>query len=129
MVNAPAFSDADMALLSKIRTNIIWLDMSETNITDQAMPFLKNYPHLTRLSLDQTKVSDKGLVHLQALPRLKYLNLYGTKVTDQGLKLVADCKSLKSIYLWQTQVTQQGVAALQQRVGKEVEINFGIDTL
>ena len=129
MVNAPAFSDANMALLSKISTNIIWLDMSETNITDQAMPFLKNYPHLTRLSLDQTKVSDKGLVHLQALPRLKYLNLYGTKVTDQGLKLVADCKSLKSIYLWQTQVTPQGVAALQQRVGKEVEINFGIDTL
>jgi hypothetical protein len=129
MVNAPAFSDADMALLTKLSSNVIWLDMSETAITDQAMPFLKNYIHLTRLSLDQTKVSDKGLVHLQSLPRLKYLNLYGTKVTDQGLKQVANCKNLKSIYLWQTQVTPQGVAALQQRVGKEVEINFGIDTL
>ncbi|RDC62938.1 c-type cytochrome domain-containing protein [Adhaeribacter pallidiroseus] len=129
MVNAPAFADADMALLTQISDNVIWLDMSETAITDKALENLKKFKNLTRLSLDQTDVSDPGLAYLQNMPRLKYLNLYGTKVTDQGLKLVANCKSLKSIYLWQTQVTQQGVAALQQRVGKEVEINFGMDTL
>ncbi len=129
MVNAPAFSDKDMVLLTQISDNVIWLDMSETAISNKALENLKKFKNLTRLSLDQTNVSDAGLSHLRNLTRLKYLNLYGTKVTDKGLKQVAGCKNLKSIYLWQTQVTPQGVAALQQQVGKEVEINFGIDTL
>ncbi|MDQ4140533.1 MAG: ribonuclease inhibitor [Bacteroidota bacterium] len=129
MVNAPNFSDADMPLLAKISENIIWLDMSETKLSDKGLAHLKNFKNLTRLSLDQTSVSDAGLESIKALPKLKYLNLYGTKVTDQGLNLLASCKSLKSIYLWQTKVTPQGVAALQKQVGKEVEINFGMDTL
>lgn len=129
MVNAPNFSDADMALLAPLKNNVIWLDMSETAVTDRGLAVLKGFKNLTRLSLDQTAVSDAGLVHLPALPHLKYLNLYGTKVSDQGLKVVAGCKNLKSIYLWQTQVTSQGVAALQQRVGEGVEINFGMDAL
>ncbi|MDQ3291896.1 MAG: ribonuclease inhibitor [Bacteroidota bacterium] len=129
MVNAPNFSDANIPLLAKISENIIWLDMSETKLTDKGLLHLKNFKNLTRLSLDQTSVTDAGLESLQSLPKLKYLNLYGTKVTDQGLKLLAGCKSLKSIYLWQTNVTPQGVAALQKQVGNGVEINFGIDTL
>ncbi|PSR52805.1 ribonuclease inhibitor [Adhaeribacter arboris] len=129
MVNAPNFSDADLFLLAKISENIIWLDMSETTITNKGLVHLKKFNNLTRLSLDQTGVSDVGLASIQTLPKLKYLNLYGTKVSDQGLKLLANCKSLKSIYLWQTKVTPQGVAALQKQVGKQVEINFGIDTL
>lgn len=129
MVNAPTFSDANMPLLAQLKDNIIWLDMSETAISDKALPHLKGFKNLTRLSLDQTAVSDAGLVSLPALPRLKYLNLYGTKVSDQGLKKIAGYKSLKSIYLWQTKVTSQGVTALQRQVGAGVEINFGVDTL
>ncbi|QMU28603.1 c-type cytochrome domain-containing protein [Adhaeribacter radiodurans] len=129
MVNAPNFSDADIQLLAKLSDNIIWLDMSETKITDNGLVHLKKLKNLTRLSLDQTAVSDAGLSAIQSLTHLKYLNLYGTKVTDQGLKILASCKSLKSIYLWQTKVTSQGVAALQKQVGQEVEINFGTDTL
>ena len=46
------------------------------------------------------------------MPRLRALNLYG-------------CGNLEVIYLWQTQVTEQGVAALQNALGQQVEINFG----
>lgn len=129
MVNTPGFSDADMPLLAKLKAHVIWLDMSETSITDKSLKHLKEFKNLTRLSLDQTNVTDKGLVHLQGLARLKYLNLYGTKVTDQGLPTIEVFKELKSIYLWQTKVTMQGVTALQKKVGKDVEINFGTGSL
>ncbi|QNF34965.1 ribonuclease inhibitor [Adhaeribacter swui] len=129
MVNAPNFSDGDMALLTELSENIVWLDMSETKISNNGLAQLKNFKNLTRLSLDQTTISDAAIPFIKNLSRLKYLNLYGTQVTDQGISQLADCKNLKSIYLWQTKVTAQGVAALQQKIGSEVEINFGMDTL
>ncbi|CAA9291234.1 MAG: hypothetical protein AVDCRST_MAG95-4013 [uncultured Adhaeribacter sp.] len=129
MVNASSFSDANIPLLTPLKDNIIWLDLSETAVTDRGVAALQDYKNLTRLSLDQTGITDAALMQLQTLPRLIYLNLYGTKVSDRGLQVVGKCKNLKSIYLWQTQVTPQGIAALQKQVGQDVEINFGMDTL
>jgi mono/diheme cytochrome c family protein len=125
LVNAKKFSDATMPLLVQLRDQLVWLDMSETNITDKGLQQLSQFKNLTRLSLDNTAVTDASLKHLTALPHLRYLNLYGTKVTDNGLKSLAACKNLKALYLWQTAVTPQGVAALQKAGSKDMEINFG----
>ncbi|KAA5545781.1 c-type cytochrome domain-containing protein [Adhaeribacter rhizoryzae] len=124
LVNATNFSDADMQLLANLREQILWLDMSETNITDKGLPLLAGFKNLTRLSLDNTAITDAGLQHLAALTNLHYLNLYGTKISDKGLKSLTACKKLKSLYLWQTGVTPQGVAALQQARGTQLAINF-----
>jgi hypothetical protein len=59
------------------------------------------------------------------LPRLRALNLYGTRVSDKGLMALHGCRNLEVLYLWQTQVTAPGVAALQNALGQQVEINFG----
>jgi Leucine-rich repeat (LRR) protein len=85
MVNAPQFADENIPLLTAIKDNIIWLDLSETAVTDQGVAALKNFKNLTRLSLDQTAITDAGLTQLRTLPQLKYLNLYGTKVSDRGV--------------------------------------------
>jgi uncharacterized membrane protein/mono/diheme cytochrome c family protein len=123
--NTANFTDAQMNLLSKLKDQIIWLDMSETKVTDNALAQIAQFKYLTRLSLDNTAVTDNGLGNLARLPNLHYLNLYGTKVTDKGLKSLAACKNLKALYLWQTQVTPQGVATLQQARGSGIEINYG----
>lgn len=125
LVNAPHFSDKHMPLLLKLQDQLLWLDLSETAITDNALPLIARFKNLTRLRLDNTRVTDAGIVHLKALPGLRSLNLYGTKVSDKGLQALHACKNLEAVYLWQTQVTAPGVAALQDALGKQVEINFG----
>jgi hypothetical protein len=124
LVNARNFSDADMLLLAKLAEQILWLDMSQSNISDKGLQPIARFKNLTRLSLDNTAVTDAGLKHLASLTNLRYLNLYGTKVTDTGLKSLMACKNLKALYLWQTQVTPQGVAALQKARGSDLDINF-----
>lgn len=128
LVNTTNFSDEQLPLLLKLQDQIIWLDMSESAITDKAMPGIARFKHLTRLKLDNTAITDAGLSHLQKLPHLRTLNLYGTRVSDKGLQRLAACKQLKHIYLWQTQASSQGVAALQQALGQQVEINFSTTT-
>jgi len=125
LVNTTNFTDQEVTLLLQLKNQLIWLDMSQTNITDSALPQLTQLKYLTRLSLDNTSITDAGITHLVKLPALRFLNLYGTKVTDESLKILEACKGLKVLYLWQTQVTAQGVAALQKARGESIEINFG----
>jgi uncharacterized membrane protein len=126
LVNNTNFNDEQMALLLKLQDQIVWLDLSETAITDKALAHIARFKHLTRLQLDNTRITDAALGHLKQLPHLRTLNLYGTQVSDKGLAVLQSCKNLQSVYLWQTQATPKGVAALQQALGEQAEINFGI---
>lgn len=128
LVNNPGFSDEQVSQLLALKDQIVWLDLSETAITDKALPLIARFKHLTRLQLDNTAITDAGVAHLQQLRQLRTLNLYGTHISDKGLSALQSCKNLKSIYLWHTQATAQGVAALQQAMGQQVEINFGNTT-
>ena len=123
--NAPSFTDEQVDLLVQLKNQILWLDLSETGITDKALPGIGQLKHLTRLKLDNTAITDAGLAPVTRLPRLRALNLYGTQVSDKGLKALQGCKSLQVVYLWRTQVTAPGVAALQTALGDKAEINFG----
>lgn len=125
LVNNPGFNDEQLRQLLALQDQIVWLDLSETAITDKALPLIARFKHLTRLQLDKTGITDAGIRHLQQLPHLRTLNLYGTQVSDKGLTALRSCKNLKHVYLWHTQATPQGVAALQQAMGQQVEINFG----
>ncbi|MGV3503650.1 MAG: c-type cytochrome domain-containing protein [Adhaeribacter sp.] len=122
---APSFTDEQVNLLLQLRNQILWLDLSETAITDRALPAIGKLKHLTRLKLDNTRITDAGLPAITGLQKLRALNLYGTQVSDQGLKTLQQCKSLQVVYLWRTQVTAPGVAALQTALGDQAEVNFG----
>ena len=47
---------------------------------------MKRMTNLQFLLLSNTNVTDAGLVHMKALTGLRYLNLHSTKVTDAGVK-------------------------------------------
>ena len=125
MVNVAHFTDEHMNALLKLEEQILWLDFSDTDMTDQHLQQIRRFKNLTRLSLDNTPITDKGLAQLKELPNLQYLNLYGTNVSDTGIKSLEGCKKLKSLYLWLTKATPEGIASLKKVLGDEVEINFG----
>lgn len=125
IVNNKKFNDEQVELLVALKDQLVWLDLSETKITDQGLSKIVKLKHLTRLSLDNTGITDEGVKYLKNLPALRYLNLYGTRISDEGLKSLSACKNLKGLYLWKTQVTLKGVAKLQDDLGSDVEVNFG----
>jgi uncharacterized membrane protein len=107
------FGDAQLAALEPLARQLLWLDLSDTQITDSGLAVVAKFPNLTRLHLSRTPISDAGLVHLERLERLEYLNLYGTRITDQGVARLGALEHLRTLYVWQTAVTRQGVDRLR----------------
>ena len=106
-------TDAELALLTPVATQVYALNLAGSKVTDGGLPQLAPLANLRRLHLEKTGVTDAGLAHVKGLANLEYLNLYGTQVTDAGLANLEGLKNLKSLYLWQSKVTDAGVEKLR----------------
>ena len=120
--------DSLVSALSSVAEQLTWLDLGNTQTTDEALKALPQFKNLTRLHLENTQISDAGLQHLKDLPYLEYLNLYGTPVSDEGLKSLSGLKNLRKIYLWQTKVTPEAAAQLKATV-PNLDVNLGLEAL
>ena len=110
------FGDEELKKLLPLSTNITWLDLGGSEITDAAMKDISNFKNLERLHLEKTSITDTGIGELVSLQNLAYLNLYGSNISDTGLKNISQIKSLESIYLWNTLVTDKGVTQLREKL-------------
>ncbi len=124
LVNNPNFSDSQVQQLLKFKEQILWLDLSDTKITDSSLKYISEFKNLTRLSLDNTAITDAGLNYLKSLPQLRHLNLYHTNVSDAGLKSLVNCKDLTTLHLWETKVTASGIENLKKSLGDKIEISY-----
>lgn len=113
-INAPAFSDAQAALLGKLSEQIVWLKAGGTAITDNAVGEIAGLRHLNKLYLEHTGITDEGIARLGDMPNLEYLNLIGTRVSDASVKKLSELKALKSVYLWQSAVSDSGIVLLRK---------------
>ena len=120
--------DSVVSELSPVAEQLTWLDLGNTQTTDEALQTLAQFKNLTRLHLENTQVTDAGLQHLKELPYLEYLNLYGTQISDEGLQTLSGLKNLRKIYLWQTKVTPTAAAQLQEAL-PDLNVDLGLDTM
>lgn len=118
------FSDDKLAELKPIASQIKWMDLARTQVTDKGLAHVAGMTNLTRLHLENTTVTDAGLDSLKGLANLEYLNLYGTQVSDAGLEKLSGLKNLKKVFVWQTKVTDAGAAKLAAAV-PGIDINTG----
>lgn len=118
------FTDEKLAELKPVASQIQWMDLARTQVTDQGLAHVSGMTNLTRLHLENTRVGDAGLDSLKGLARLEYLNLYGTQVGDAGLAKLSGLKNLKKVFVWQSKVTDAGAAKLAAAI-PGVEINTG----
>ncbi len=118
------FSDDQLGALKPIATQIKWVDLARTKITDKGLAHLSGMTNLTRLHLENTGITDAGLDSIKGLANLEYLNLYGTPVTDAGLAKLAGLKNLKKLFIWQTKATDAGAAKLVAAI-PGIDVNTG----
>jgi hypothetical protein len=90
----------------------LFLDVTNTPISDDAMTDLARMPNIRVLNLTQTKVTDRGLKLISASRDLRLLKLNRTRITAEGLALLADMPSLKMLYLGDTRLTDDAMPVI-----------------
>lgn len=118
--------DATFKKLESLSPHLVTVDLSATNVTDQAVAQLAPAKDLRLIRLAETGITDTAIDTLLKLPSLESINLYGTKVTDAGVSRLSAMPNLKKLYLWQTAVTPEAIKALQEKL-PACEIIAGID--
>lgn len=88
------------------------LDLSSSNVRDSWLVHLKHLYHLKVLYLDNTDVSDAGLVYLQQLSKLKLLMLSKTNISDAGTIHLAKLSELILLDLAHTKISDIGLSHL-----------------
>jgi hypothetical protein len=83
------------------------LQMSNPDVTDETLEFLRGMKNLHTLNLSHTGITDHGLAVLKNLPKLHTLYLQHTKITDEGFRdAVAPLENLKNLNLSYTGVSR-----------------------
>ena len=100
-------------LLKKIISfgKISYLNLSDSNITDEGMAILKDATSVETIFLTGTKITDAGLESLANLSGLIILHLPDT-ITDEGFKFVGEITTLKTLSAERCQITDAGMAHL-----------------
>ena len=80
-----SISDIDLERLKDLE-ELLYLDLSGTEITDNGVKNLKRLHQLQFLGLDGTQITDVGLEHLKGLTKLEMLDIRKTKVTNGAVK-------------------------------------------
>ena len=123
-VNAREATDNDLSLLLPVKSQLIWLNLGRTKITDEGLKTIGQLSNLSQLNLEHTKIRNTGLAHLTTLSQLTQLNLIGDDIGDEGINQLSKLPKLEKLLLYQTNVTAAGVRALIQDRPK-MEIDTG----
>ncbi len=113
-----------LPILEKAATQIAWLDLGHSEVTDDLLPTIGKLKNVIRLRLEDNPITDAGIQHLSTLQHLESLNLYKTKISDICASDLTPLKSLKRLYVWQTDFTEEGVKTLESEL-KNVEVVLG----
>ncbi|GJP33279.1 hypothetical protein CLOM_g17826 [Closterium sp. NIES-68] len=90
-----------------------WLDLRDTDVSNNALDGIVAMSSLKRLYLTRSKVTSAGLLHLTGLRSLKVLNLLGCRgVTSAGMVHVGRLTGLVHLHLCGTAVTRAGLQHL-----------------
>lgn len=100
--------------LRKVRRNIVELNLSHSNFSDELSGILRQFTNLNKLQLQQTKAGDKAIRQLEKLPYLESLNIYGTAVSDASLDKLKALPALRYLYCWQSAMSEAAISELKK---------------
>ena len=108
---ADEIGDEDLEYIGRLRQlERLYLADSRERCRPKASAGLTN---LRYLSLAGTRITDAGVAELESLAKLEMLELCDTAVSDASIVRLKRFKKLASLYLHQTRVTKNGVEQLR----------------
>ena len=104
-INFPDFKDQNLQDLSALKAHVVYLDLSGTQVTDEILKGLINYPNLTVLKLSNTQISGAKLEVLMACKNLKSIYLNGTSITGNDLEKLQNHPLLEKVFAYDTGIS------------------------
>jgi hypothetical protein len=118
---APTIDDAAVAaLLTPIKDHVADLNLSRTQISDDALTFIAGLPKLRRLNLSSTAVTENGLGAMANHSVLAELVLTQTKLTDSAFDTLTSLPALTNLYVWKSGLTPETIGELRTELPKVV---------
>jgi hypothetical protein len=115
------FSVKDLTELNDVGNQVVSIDMGNSEVEDDDLKSLRQFPHVQKLHLQNNAIRDEGVKHLKDLRFLDVLNLSGTKISSKTLDEISGWQNLKKLYLYNTAVSEESVTALRKsRPGLDV---------
>ena len=108
------FSDKDLAELKDVRKQVVSIDIGNSNVKDDDLKNLNQFPHIQKLHLQNIAIGDEGVKYLKDLSYLDVLNISGTKVSSKTLEEVTSWKNLKKLYIYNTAVSEATVESMRK---------------
>ncbi len=102
-------SGVNLAVLKPLARHIIWLNLSDLNLTDGQLSTITDFSNLEKLRVEKNPIGNEALKSISGLTHLHALNVYGTKITPAGLATLKHMKQLENLYVWQTGITASDV--------------------
>jgi len=96
-----------ISALLKIKTQLIKLDLSNSNLNDKLFFRLNKLENLKYLKVDNTSIIDISLKHLPKF--LETLIINGNNISNDGLSFLEGNVSLKNIYAWNTNIDDEKI--------------------
>ena len=118
-LNNAKITNDHLKLLEKF-TELEWLDLRVTPISDEGIAHIGGLRKLKFLNVFRTNMSDAGLASLRGLTELETLLMGGTKVTDEGLKNIEKFAKLKKLSIFRTAVSDTGLKSIEKLSALEV---------
>jgi Leucine-rich repeat (LRR) protein len=99
----PGFGSAINSINSNLKSiakNVIWLNISNNELTENELGFLPSMSNLEKLRLEKNPITDKIIDQLAGLKHLEALNLNETNLTEVGIQKLKQLPGLKRVYQW-----------------------------
>ncbi|MDP4679878.1 MAG: chitobiase/beta-hexosaminidase C-terminal domain-containing protein [Cyclobacteriaceae bacterium] len=122
-----AFKMDFLTELSKIKDQVVSLNLSYLPIEDEAINSISELSNLEKLNLNFTDVTGKTLSSLVSCGNLSSLSLSGTKITSNISAALEKLENLRELYIWNTPISPNDVKTLQAGFPK-IRFEVGYDS-
>ncbi len=121
------FDRKSLENLSKVKEQLIVLNLSKMPIKDADLSLISIFPNLEKLVLNQTDITGATLTELKKCKSLSSLALAGTSITKSNLEKLLDLPSLREVFVWNTSLDEVSVLSLTKKYPKLVLNRGAID--
>jgi Leucine-rich repeat (LRR) protein len=86
--------------LEAIAKNIIWLNLSNNELTEKDLESLGLMSNLEKLRLENNPITDKIIPLILSLKHLESINLNETNLSNTAIEKLKQNPSIKRVYQW-----------------------------
>lgn len=128
--NSSKFQPEQLKELSKIKEQIVSLDLTRMPLTGDDLKTVSQFKNLRRLHLGFTPIKAADLQWVKELKNLRSLTLSGTTIKASDLAVLKELPRLQQLFTWQMPGTEQDWATLKKDLrGLALESGFSGDSI